>query len=150
MHKFHEMKDKNWQITCPVLKGQMLMNTIKKIDRLNLIVLTHNKWSTREILPLINGSTIHCKGVNSVDITSTILTKSSCQTIKIQRSQKKTWKKKKQLANWQVKILTTTTPTYRKSFMTDSKIAIAAREPEAMVENSRVSVPLKSDQCNTI
>jgi hypothetical protein len=34
--------------------------------------------------------------------------------------------------------------------MTDSKIAIAAREPEAMVENGRVSVPLKSDQCNTI
>lgn len=59
-------------------------------------------------------------------------------------------KEKKQLANWQVKILTTTTPTYSQSFITDSKIAIAAREPEAMVENGRVSVPLKSDQCNTI
>jgi len=84
-----------------------------------------------------------------VDITSTIMTKLSCQTIKIQPSQKKN-KEKKQLANWQVKILTTTTPTYSQSFITDSKIAIAAREPEAMVENGRVSVPLKSDQCNTI
>ena len=62
-----------------------------------------------------------------MDITSTILTKSSCQTIKIQPSQKKKNKEKKELANWQVKILTTTTPTYRKSFMTDSKIAIAGK-----------------------
>jgi len=143
------MKDKNWQITCPVLKGQMLMNTIKKIDRLNLIVLTDNKWSTREILPFLYGSTIHCKGVNFVDITSTII----WQNHRVKPSRYNLLKKnkeKKQLANWQVKILTTTTPTYSQSFMTDSKIAIAAREPEAMVENGRVYVPLKSDQCNTI